>query len=86
MRNRLHWVWAVSSVFFVLVSVNPVGAKLDVAQVRQLLSEAHQGAWTTHAMVFEPSRLKLHLALGDGSRSATDFPWQEIDLAELLRP
>ncbi len=59
---------------------------LGVADVSQKLSEAHQGAWTTHALVFEPATLKMHVAFGDGLRPATDFPFKEIDLQKLLKP
>jgi hypothetical protein len=61
-------------------------AKLGVADIAQLLGEAHQGSWTSHSLVFEPSCLKVHVALGDGTKSATEFAYQEIDLGKLLRP
>jgi hypothetical protein len=50
------------------------------------LHEANQGAWTAHTLVFEPGPLKLHVAFGDGKRSATDFPLKRIDLSQLLKP
>ncbi len=59
--------------------------KLDVADVAGKLNEAHQGAWTTHAIVFEPSRLRLHVAFGNSVKPATEFPFHEIDLGELLK-
>jgi hypothetical protein len=61
-------------------------AKLSVAEVARKMGEANQGAWTAHTMVFEPGPLKLHVAFGDGKRSATTFPLREVDLSALLRP
>jgi len=58
--------------------------KLGVPDVARLLNEAHQGSWTTHALVFEPGPLKVHVALGDGFRSATELPFTEIDLQKWL--
>jgi hypothetical protein len=60
--------------------------KLGVADVAQKMHEANQGPWTAHTMIFEPGPLKLHLAFGDGTKSATTFPLKEIDLRALLKP
>jgi isopenicillin-N N-acyltransferase like protein len=60
--------------------------KLGVKDVAAKMHEANQGAWTAHTMVFEPTALKLHVAFGDGKKSATAFPLKEIDLSKLLNP
>jgi hypothetical protein len=60
--------------------------KLGVSDVAKLMHAANQGRWTAHTMVFEPEPLKLHVAFGDGKRSATTFPLKEIDLSKLLSP
>jgi isopenicillin-N N-acyltransferase-like protein len=57
---------------------------LGVADVVKKLDEANLGAETAHALVFEPGPLKLHAAFGDGDKSATKFPFREIDLGKLL--
>jgi predicted choloylglycine hydrolase len=59
--------------------------KLGVADVAKKMHEANQGAWTAHTMVFEPESLKLHVAFGDGKKSATSFPLKSVDLKELLK-
>jgi hypothetical protein len=60
--------------------------KLGVDDVAKKMHEANQGAWTAHTMVFEPGPLKLHVAFGDGVKSATTLPLKNLDLAKLLRP
>jgi hypothetical protein len=60
--------------------------KRTVADVARKMHEANQGRWTLHTMVFEPRALRLHVALGDGTASATARPLRQIDLAPLLRP
>jgi isopenicillin-N N-acyltransferase like protein len=59
--------------------------KLGVADVARKMHEANQGAWTAHTLVFEARSLKLHVAFGDGKRSATTFPLKEIDLGPLFK-
>lgn len=68
-----------------LAKVSP-RKKLGVRDVVRLLDRAHEYDWTVHALVFEPGTLKIHVAFGDGYRSATKFPFREVDLAPLLRP
>ena len=60
--------------------------KLSVADVARKMHEANQGAWTANTMVIEPRLLKMHLAFGDGKKSATEFPLREFVLAKLLKP
>jgi hypothetical protein len=60
--------------------------RLGVEDVAGKMHEANQGAWTAHTLVLEPGPLKLHVAFGDGVRSATTFPRKEIDLSVLLKP
>lgn len=60
-------------------------AKLGVSDVAELMAQANQKGRTAHTMVFEPARLRLHVAFGDGERPATAFPLHALDLSELLR-
>ena len=60
-------------------------AKLGVPQVAKLMAQVNQNGRTAHTMVFEPARLRLHVAFGDGLSPATAFPLKELDLSELLR-
>ncbi len=60
--------------------------KLGVSDVAKKMHEANQGAWTAHTLVFEPGPLGLHIAFGDGTRSATSFPLKEVKLRNLLKP
>jgi isopenicillin-N N-acyltransferase like protein len=56
--------------------------RLDVADVTRLLDKANQGKRTIQTMVFEPSKLVLHLSLGRGPTSAR--PLHTLDLKPLL--
>jgi isopenicillin-N N-acyltransferase like protein len=56
--------------------------KLSLPDVAEKLDEVNQGKLTIHSMIFEPARLRLHLALGAGP--VTDQPLEEIDLAPLF--
>jgi hypothetical protein len=60
--------------------------KLSVAEVAKQMHAANQGPWTVQTMVFEPGPLRMHVAFGDGRRSATTLPLKEIDLRPLLQP
>jgi len=60
--------------------------KLSVADVAARMHAANAGRRTIHTMVFEPKVLKLHVAFGDGKKSATEFPLKELDLKELMKP
>lgn len=55
---------------------------LGVGEVAAYMKSVNQGVMTVHTMVFEPARLRLHLAMGPGP--ATSLPLTVIDLAELL--
>jgi hypothetical protein len=57
--------------------------KLSVADVARRMHTANQGDWTIFTVVFEPERPALHVAFGDGQRSATFFPLKEIALGPL---
>ena len=58
--------------------------KLTVEAVANKVDEVNQGPRTAHTLVFDAKSLKLHLAFGDGKRSATSFALKEIDLAALF--
>jgi hypothetical protein len=60
--------------------------KLGIPDITKLMGDANQKARTAHTVVFEPARLRIHVAFGDGERPATAFPLRELDLSELLRP
>src|SRR5262249_53122135 len=47
--------------------------KLNVSDVAKKMHEVNQRAWTIHTFVFEPKTLMLHIAFGDGKKSATEF-------------
>ena len=55
---------------------------LDVADVARLLNDVNQGKRTIQTMVFEPSRLVLHLSIGRGPTSAK--PLKTLDLKPLF--
>jgi hypothetical protein len=54
----------------------------DVAGVAERMDAVNQGEWTLQTMVFEPSSLRLHLALGKGP--ATRLPLRTLELAVLM--
>ncbi len=56
---------------------------LGVEDVARLLHRANQGPWTLQTMIFEPTRLKLRLAIGAGPTSAKAL--RELDLAKLFK-
>jgi isopenicillin-N N-acyltransferase-like protein len=56
---------------------------LDVSDVARLLSEVNQGKGTIQTMVFEPSKLVLHLSIGRGPTS--EKPLKRLDLKPLLK-
>lgn len=58
--------------------------KLDVADVHRHLDLVNQGEFTLQTMVFEPSELVLHLAIGKTPTSA--LPLARIELRDLLSP
>jgi hypothetical protein len=57
---------------------------LGVAEVAKKLHAVNQGAWTLQTMIFEPARLRLHLAFGKGP--ATALPPKSLDLGPLFTP
>jgi hypothetical protein len=59
--------------------------KLGILDVAKLMGDANQKERTAHTIVFEPARLRMHVAFGDGERSATEFLLKELDLTELLK-
>jgi isopenicillin-N N-acyltransferase like protein len=58
--------------------------KLDVADVAEKLDEVNLGALTVQTMIFEPAKLKLHLAIG--GRPASSLPTRLLELAPLFHP
>jgi isopenicillin-N N-acyltransferase like protein len=58
--------------------------KLDVAEVAKKMDEANMGRMTVQTMIFEPSALKLHLAIGSCPSSA--LPMKSLDLRPLFAP
>jgi hypothetical protein len=57
--------------------------EFDVAAVAGRMDAVNQGERTLQTMVFEPSSLRLHLAMGKGP--ATRLPLRTLDLSVLLR-
>ncbi len=55
---------------------------LDVAAVARQMDAVHQGEWTLQTMVFEPAKLRLHVALGPGP--ATRLPLRTLELGPLF--
>jgi predicted choloylglycine hydrolase len=58
-------------------------AHLGVDDVAKLLNDVNQGKRTIQTMVFEPSKLVLHLSIGRGPTSAR--PLKTLDLKPLLK-
>jgi isopenicillin-N N-acyltransferase like protein len=57
-------------------------AKLGVTEIQARLHAAHQGEATLQTMVFEPAKLTLYLALGEGPTTAR--PLQKLELGPLF--
>lgn len=57
--------------------------KLSVSDVGKIMHSVNQGDWTMQTMVFEPTRLRLHLSIGSGPASAR--PLKTLELAELFK-
>jgi hypothetical protein len=57
--------------------------KLSVDDVARLMNNVNQGKRTIQTMVFEPSKLMLHLSIGYGPTSAK--PLKTIDLKPLMK-
>jgi isopenicillin-N N-acyltransferase-like protein len=57
---------------------------LGLAEVAKKLHAVNQGAWTLQTMIFEPARLRLHLAFGKGP--ATALPLKALELGPLFKP
>jgi hypothetical protein len=57
--------------------------KLGLHEVTKQLDAVNQGPMTVQTMIFEPARLRLHLAIGPCPTSA--LPLKELDLAPLLQ-
>jgi isopenicillin-N N-acyltransferase like protein len=58
-------------------------AKLGVDDVAKAMHEVHQGEMTMQSMVFEPARLRIHLAIGPGP--VTKQPLKLLDCAPLFK-
>jgi hypothetical protein len=57
---------------------------LGLGAVAKKLHAVNQGPWTLQTMIFEPTRLRLHLAFGKGP--ATALPLKELELGPLFKP
>jgi isopenicillin-N N-acyltransferase like protein len=57
--------------------------QLDVGDVARLLDDVNQGPRTMQTMVFEPSKLVLHLSIGRGPTSAK--PLKKLELKPLFK-
>ncbi|HEX3151360.1 MAG TPA: C45 family peptidase [Gemmataceae bacterium] len=67
-----------------LEEVQKADGKLGVAEVAKALDKVNQGPGTVHAMVFEPKARVLHLAHGEGGKSATTKPLTKLELGPLM--
>ena len=59
-------------------------AGIGLPQVAEKLHAVNKGNETIQTMIFEPTSLRLHLAIGKGPSSA--LPMKQLDLAALLVP
>ena len=57
---------------------------VGLPQVAENLHAVNKGNETIQTMIFEPTSLRLHLAIGKGPSSA--LPMKQLDLAALLVP
>jgi hypothetical protein len=60
------------------------GEKFGVDEVKAELHKVNQGEYTVHAIVFEPAERVMHLAYGDGGKSATEKKLTKLDLGVLF--
>lgn len=67
-----------------LEAVQKADGKLGVTEVAKALDSVNQGPGTVHAMVFEPKERVLHLAHGEGGKSATKQPLTKLELGPLF--
>lgn len=67
-----------------LLAARDARGKYTVEDVFATLHAVNQEKSTIHSMVFEPSAKMLHLKVGDGEKSATEFKAVKIDLALLF--
>lgn len=67
-----------------LQAVRDADGKYGVDDIFKTLHAVNQKASTIQAMVFEPAVKILHLKLGDGAKSATEFDTVKVELAPLF--
>jgi isopenicillin-N N-acyltransferase-like protein len=60
---------------------HPIG----IGELKQYLNQVHQNDMTLQSMVFEPSRGRIHLAVGTGKQPASSQEYRVVEMAELLR-
>lgn len=58
--------------------------KVSPDDVAKAMHGVCQRDWTAHSFVFEPAKMKLTIAFGDGKKSATETSPTEIDLKVLF--
>jgi predicted choloylglycine hydrolase len=69
--------------FDCLVEQSKKHKKLGLPEVSELLHQVNGGDYTLQTMIFEPGKLRLHVALGSCPTSA--LPLRTLDVGELLK-
>jgi len=60
---------------------HPIG----VGEVKKYLNKVHQKEMTLQSMIFEPSTLRLHLAVGTGKEPSSAQEYRVLDLGPMLK-
>jgi predicted choloylglycine hydrolase len=68
-----------------LVTTQQASDKLSVADVFDRLHEVNQEKKTLQSMVFEPAARTIHLKVGDGKTTATEFKAVKLELGAMLK-
>jgi isopenicillin-N N-acyltransferase like protein len=67
-----------------LEELQKADGKVGVGEIAKALHSVNQGAGTVHAMVFEPKERVLHLAHGEGGKSATTKSLTKLELGPMF--